>query len=662
MDTIKIQIERLTKELQEHNEKYYMLDKPAISDFEFDEKLKQLEDLEKKYPGYRSENSPTQRVGGGISENFTTITHTNKMYSLENSYKPEDLYNWEQRVQKIIGRPLTYSCELKYDGASVSITYKAGKLFRAVTRGDGLQGDEITKNIKTIKSLPLKVQNFLEDFDLRAEVVLPLRGFEAMNTRRIAQGEEPYANPRNTASGSLKLLDSRQVAKRPLDCLVYQIISENNPYKTHGELLTKAQQVGLKIPKIFKIAKNMQEVLAFADYWETKRNELPYETDGIVIKVNELDAQEELGYTAKCPRWAMAYKFKAQRVCTILESVAYQVGRTGAITPVANLKPVSLAGTVVKRASLHNAEQIQKLAVELGDYVFVEKGGEIIPKIVLVDKRQRKNTKPIQYATNCPQCGTLLSKTQEDAKHYCPNEKNCPPQVVGRIEHYISRNAMRMDSLGGETIKLLHKKNLVKNYADLYELKKEDLLPLERMAEKSVHNILEAIKNSKNIPFEKVLFGLGIRFVGVTVAQKLARYFKNMDALLQAKFEDLVAVDEIGEKIAQSIVNFSKDPLKVALVRRLKKYGVQMAIKESAEIESNIFSKKTFVISGVFQNISRADLKKRIEKNAGKVTASISKKTDYVVAGENMGPAKLKKAQDLQIPVLSQEDFLKLLN
>lgn len=659
---IKTKIQNLTKTLQFHNERYYFLDAPTISDVEFDKKLKELEALEKKYPQYQLENSPTKRVGGSLTENFKTISHENRMYSLENSYDENDLLHWEKRIKKIVEMPITYTCELKYDGASLSITYESGNFLRAVTRGDGLQGDEVSQNIKTIPSIPLKFVNFLDNFDVRGEVVLPFKGFEAMNKKRIENGEPPYANPRNTASGSLKLLDSKEVAKRPLECLIYQVIpKDKTPYKTHAALLNKARASGFKIPDTLKIAKNMQEVLDFIKYWDKKRADLPYETDGVVIKVNELAAQEELGYTSKFPRWAMAYKFKTQQVATFLESVDYQVGRTGAITPVANLKPVALGGTIVKRASLHNSEQMQKLNIELGDCVFVEKGGEIIPKIVAVDMSKRKNTKPIKFAKHCPECETLLVKMEEDAKHYCPNEKKCPPQVIGKIEHYISRNALNMESLGGETIKLLYKKNIIKNYPDLYELKKEDLLPLERMAEKSIANILKAIENSKKIPFEKVLFGIGIRFVGETVAQKLAYHFESMDNILNAKFEDLIAADEIGEKIAKSVMDFTKDSEKMTLIKRLKKYGVQMKIAEKSKTKSRIFEEKIFVISGIFEKISRTELKKIIEENAGKTTTSISKKTDYIVAGKNMGPSKLEKAQKLKIPLLSEKDFFEMI-
>ena len=475
-DIIKKKIEALRKALEKHNENYYILDAPTISDEEFDQKLKELETLEKAHPEHFDINSPTQRVGSRATENFKTITHQNRMYSLTNSYHPEDLYNWEKRIQKIIDQPITYSCELKYDGVSINISYQNGKLLQAVTRGDGLQGDEITDNIKTIPSLPLEIENFIKDFDIRGEVILPLKGFQKMNEKRLSQGKEAYANPRNTTSGSLKLLDSKEVAKRPLDCLLYQVIAKDNPYKTHTALLEKAREAGFKIPKTIKKAQNMEEVLDFINHWNQKRGELPYETDGVVIKINELDAQEELGYTAKAPRWAMAYKFKAEQAYTELKSVDYQVGRTGAITPVANLKPVALGGTLVKRASLHNAEQIEKLDLRLGDYVFIEKGGEIIPKIIKADVTQRKNTSPLHYITHCPECDTKLKKLEEDAKHYCPNEDHCPPQVIGRIEHYTSRNALNIDSLGGETIKLLYKEGLVKDYADLYELQKKTLI------------------------------------------------------------------------------------------------------------------------------------------------------------------------------------------
>ena len=552
-------IQKLREELNQHNYNYYVLDTPTISDFEFDQKLKQLQELENKHPEYFDENSPTQRVGGTITKNFQTVKHEYRMYSLDNSYSKEELLDWEKRVQKVLGDvPLEYTCELKYDGASISITYENGKLKRAVTRGDGVQGDDVTNNIKTIKSIPLKLKgNFPDTFDVRGEIILPFAGFEKMNQELMEIGELPYSNPRNTASGSLKLQDSAEVAKRPLDCLLYFIIGNKLPFKSQFEGLETARNWGFKVPKEAKLAHSMEEVFQFIDYWDGHRNNLPYETDGVVIKVNSFQHQDELGFTAKSPRWAIAYKFKSEQVSTKLNSISYQVGRTGAITPVANLEPVQLAGTVVKRASLHNADQIEKLDIRIGDTVFVEKGGEIIPKIIAVDLSERPdNSQKTKYITHCPECQTELIRGESEANHYCPNFYGCPPQIIGRIQHFISRKAMDIEGLGGETVALLYNNNLVHNYADLYELKVEQILPLERMAQKSAENLVNGVDNSKSIAFERVLYALGIRFVGETVAKKLAKHYKNIDALSQASLMNLVLVDEIGERIAQSVIEF----------------------------------------------------------------------------------------------------------
>ncbi|MFV5684298.1 NAD-dependent DNA ligase LigA [Flavobacterium sp. GB2R13] len=659
-------IQILREELNQHNYNYYVLDKAIISDYDFDLKLKQLQDLENKYPEYFDENSPTQRVGGTITKNFQTVPHEHRMYSLDNSYSKEELVDWEKRIQKVLGEvPLEYTCELKYDGASISITYENGKLKRAVTRGDGFQGDDVTNNIKTIKSIPLKLKgNFPDKFDVRGEIILPFAGFEKMNQDLIEIGELPYSNPRNTASGSLKLQDSAEVAKRPLDCLLYFLIGNNLPFKSQYEGLETAREWGFKAPKEAKLARNLEEVFQFIDYWDTHRHTLPYETDGVVVKVNSFHYQDELGFTAKSPRWAIAYKFKSEQVSTKLNSISYQVGRTGAITPVANLEPVQLAGTIVKRASLHNADQIEKLDIRVGDTVFVEKGGEIIPKIIAVDLSKRpENTKPTKYITNCPECNTELVRNEGEANHYCPNFYGCPPQIIGRIQHYISRKAMDIEGLGGETVALLFNNGLVHNYANLYELTVEQILPLERMAQKSAENLVKGVANSKNIPFESVLFALGIRFVGETVAKKLAKHYKNIDALSQATLMDLILVDEIGDRIAQSVIDFFENQENRIIIERLKKHGVQFEIVE--KINPNATDKlsgKTFVVSGVFEKFSRDDLKKAIEDNGGKVGSSISAKTDYVVAGDNMGPAKLEKANKLNIPIISEDDFMKLIN
>lgn len=661
-DTIQI----LRKELNQHNHNYYVLDKPTISDFEFDLKLKQLQDLENQHPEYYDENSPTQRVGGAITKNFQTVPHEHRMYSLDNSYSKDELIDWEKRIQKVLGEvSLEYTCELKYDGASISITYENGSLKRAVTRGDGFQGDDVTNNIKTIKSIPLKLEgNFPETFDVRGEIILPFAGFEKMNQELIEIGETPYSNPRNTASGSLKLQDSAEVAKRPLDCLLYFIIGNKLPFNSQFEGLESARKWGFKVPKESKLANSLMEVFDFIDYWDIHRHALPYETDGVVIKVNSFQYQEELGFTAKSPRWAIAYKFKSEQVSTTLNSISYQVGRTGSITPVANLEPVQLAGTIVKRASLHNADQIEKLDIRVGDTVFVEKGGEIIPKIIAVDFSKRpENTEPTKYITHCPECNSDLVRSEGEANHYCPNFYGCPPQIIGRIQHYISRKAMDIEGLGGETVALLFNNELVHNYADLYELKVEQILPLERMAQKSAENLVNGVENSKNIPFERVLFALGIRYVGETVAKKLAKHYKNIDALSQASIMDLVLVDEIGERIAKSVVEFFENHENRIIIERLKTHGIQFEIieKENPNATDKLLG-KTFVVSGVFEKFSRDELKKAIEDNGGKVGSSISAKTDYVVAGDNMGPAKLEKANKLNVAIISEDDFIKILN
>ena len=658
-------IQNLREELNQHNHNYYVLDQPTISDYEFDLKLAQLQNLENLHPQFFDESSPTQRVGGAITKNFETVPHEHRMYSLDNSYSKEDLLEWEKRIQKVLGEvSLEYTCELKYDGASISITYENGKLKRAVTRGDGFQGDDVTNNIKTIKSVPLQLKgNYPPKFDVRGEIILPFAGFEKMNQELIEIGETPYSNPRNTASGSLKLQDSTEVAKRPLDCLLYFLIGNQLPFNSQIESLESARLWGFKAPKEAKLANNLEEVFQFIDYWDTHRHNLPYETDGVVVKVNSFQYQEELGYTAKSPRWAIAYKFKSEQVATRLNSISYQVGRTGAITPVANLEPVQLAGTIVKRASLHNADQIEKLDIRVGDTVFVEKGGEIIPKIIAVDVAQRDLfAEPTSYITHCPECQTELVRIEGEANHYCPNFYGCPPQIIGRIQHYISRKAMDIEGLGGETVALLFNNGLVRNYADLYELKVEQILPLERMAQKSAENLVNGVALSKNIPFERVLFALGIRYVGETVAKKLAKHYKNIDALRQASLMDLILVDEIGERIAQSVIDFFDNQENQIIVERLKKYDIQLEIVE--KFNPNATDKlegKTFVVSGVFTLYSRDELKQTIEDNGGKVGSSISAKTDYVIAGDNMGPAKLDKANKLNIPIISEQEFQKLI-
>ncbi|QIE60707.1 NAD-dependent DNA ligase LigA [Rasiella rasia] len=658
------QINQLRAQLREHNYNYYVLDNPTISDYDFDLLLKSLQALETAHPEFYDPNSPTLRVGGEVTKNFETVPHTFRMYSLDNSYSKEDLEDWEKRVKKMIDGEVHYTCELKYDGASMSLTYEDGKLVRAVTRGDGFQGDNVTTNIKTIKSVPLQLKgDYPQKFEIRGEIVLPYEGFIKMNEERIANGEEPYKNPRNTASGSLKLQDSAEVAKRPLECLLYSLVGEKLPIKTQFESLEKARQWGFKVPDIAALAKSTDEVLAFVNYWDKHRHELPYETDGVVIKVNSLQQQEELGYTAKAPRWAMAYKFKAEQVTTILEHITYQVGRTGAITPVANLQPVELAGTIVKRASLHNADQIAKLDIREGDTVYVEKGGEIIPKIIGVDVTKRNTASaPTQYIAACPECDTLLVRAEGEAQHYCPNSTGCPPQIIGRIQHFISRKAMDIEGLGGETVALLVENGLIENYADLYTLTTSQVIPLERMAAKSAENLVAGVAASKQIPFERVLFGLGIRYVGETVAKKLAKHFKSIDALMAASFEQLIAVDEIGDRIAESVLEFFTSESHRTSIARLKEYGVQLSLSEEALAnQTDTLAGNTFVVSGVFTKVSRTELKKLIEDNGGKVSSSISSKTSYVVAGDNMGPSKRTKAETLGVAIISEDDFLAML-
>ncbi|WP_370408088.1 NAD-dependent DNA ligase LigA [Tenacibaculum dicentrarchi] len=658
-------IQALRDELNQHNYNYYVLDNATISDYDFDIKLKELANLEAENPQYFDANSPTQRVGGEITKNFDTVTHKNRMYSLDNSYSKDDLLDWEKRLQKMLGTDeIEYTCELKYDGASINLTFENGKFIKAVTRGDGFQGDEVTANIRTIKSIPLQVnKSFLSDFEMRGEIILPLEGFHKMNQERLKNDEEPYKNPRNTASGSLKLQDSAEVSKRPLDCLLYQVVTEDRTYKTHFEILENARNIGFKVPKTITLVNSIDAVFEFINHWDIERHNLPYETDGVVVKVNNLQQQEELGYTSKAPRWAIAYKFKAEQVSTVLHEISYQVGRTGAITPVANLEPVQLAGTVVKRASLHNADQIEKLDIRINDTVFVEKGGEIIPKIIAVDLSKRPaDSEPTKYATNCPECDTELVRSEGDAKHYCPNEFGCAPQITGRIQHFISRKAMDIDGLGGETVDLLRKEGLIKNYADLYDLKTQQIIPLERMAEKSAQNMIAGIEKSKEIPFEKVLFALGIRFVGETVAKKLAKHFKSIDNLMTASLETLISVDEIGDRIAESITEFSNDVGNIELINRLKLHGVQLEVSaESLENQTDKLAEKVFVVSGVFHQMTRNELKKAIEDNGGKVSSSISKKTSFIVAGDNMGPSKLAKAESLGISIISEQEFIDMI-
>ena len=661
---IQQQIEELRSELHEHNYNYYVLDEPIISDFEFDAKLKALQELEAKHPEFFDPNSPTLRVGGGITKNFPTVQHQFRMYSLDNSYDFDDLEEWEKRIFRTVETPVEFVAELKYDGASISIFYENGKLAQAVTRGDGFQGDEITANVRTISDVPLTLKgSFPEKFYMRGEIYLTRKNFDKINKTREDEGLDPFMNPRNTASGSLKTQDSSEVRKRGLSAVLYQFVGENLHAETHWELLQKAKSWGFRTSRESKLCKSMHEVKEFISYWEEKRHELPFEIDGIVLKVNSLKQQQQLGYTAKSPRWAMAYKFKAEKVETELQSVSYQVGRTGAITPVANLKPVLLAGTVVKRASLHNEDIIRKLDLHEKDFVFVEKGGEIIPKIIGVNTEKRNlHTPEIQYIKNCPECGTALVKIEDQAIHFCPNEMHCPPQVIGKMIHFVSRKALNIESLGQETIAQLYREKLIENPADFYALTKQQLLPLERMAEKSAQNIIDGIEKSKKIPFEKVLFGIGIKHVGETVAKKLVKNFQTITDLRNASVEELCQVEDIGEKIAFSVVEFFKNPENNLMIERLQHYGVQLEKAENAhDVLSNILDGKTFLFTGKLSLFTREAAEEMVEKHGGKNISAVSKNLNYLVVGEKAG-SKLKKAQDIgTIKILDEQQFLDLI-
>ena len=662
--TVKEQIEFLRLELHKHNYNYYVLDNPTISDYEFDSKLNQLKKIEDLHPEFYDSNSPTVRVGGEITKNFKTVIHNTPMYSLDNSYSIEDLYDWEKRIRKIIDGEIMFTCELKYDGASISLSYIDGKFVKAITRGDGIQGDDVTANIKTIPTVPLVLQgDHISDFDIRGEIVMPIDGFKKLNLDRVSIGDEPFKNPRNTASGSLKLQDSKEVSKRPLECLLYSIVEKKGIIKSQNQSLESAKSWGFNVSPYSVLVKTVQEVYDFVSHWESNRYSLPFEIDGIVIKVNDIDQQNELGFTSKFPRWAIAYKFKPEQSSTVLNSITYQVGRTGSITPVANFDPIDLAGTVVKRASLHNSDFIKKMDIRLNDHVYVEKGGDIIPKIVKVDisKRDHLSTET-KFISNCPECGSELKKNEGEANHYCVNTTLCSPQVSGRIQHFISRKAMDIDGLGAETVNLLVENKLINNYSDIYRLKVEDLLGLERMAEKSSENLINGVLMSKKISFDRVLYALGIRHVGVTVAKKLAQHYNNIDALMCASYEDLESVDEIGGKIAESIISFFNTQENLMIINDLKFYGLNFEIDESQIVKSIKLKNKLFVVSGVFSKFSRDDLKLEIEKNGGKVKSSISSKTNYVIAGDNMGPSKRLKAESLNVPIISEDDFVQMIN
>lgn len=661
---VKKRIAALSAELNEHNHKYYVLSEPSISDFEFDKKLEELMALEAQFPEFLSSESPSQRVGGTITKDFPTVKHQYPMMSLSNSYSKEEMQEFMARITKSLEREVEYVCELKFDGVAIGIRYVDGKMTQAITRGDGVQGDEITANIRTIRSLPLQAKgnDYPKEFEVRGEVYFPRDKFDQLNRDREEIGEPLYANPRNTASGTLKSQDSAVVASRGLDCFLYAAMAAERMADTHYGSLMKLKEWGFKVSEHMRLCRTPDEVFAFLELWDTERHNLGFEIDGVVIKVNSLDDQEELGFTAKSPRWAIAYKFASEQALTRLNEVTYQVGRTGAITPVANLEPVLLAGTTVRRASLHNADQIAKLDLHLGDMVQVEKGGEIIPKIVGVDLMQRDANAPVvKYIDTCPECGTALVRNEDEAKHFCPNELGCPPQVKGKMEHFISRKAMNVDGLGAETVQQFYDAGLAQNVADLYELTYDQIIALDRMADLSTNNILAGLEASKQVPFPRVLFGIGIRFVGETVAKKLAKHFKTMDALMTATEEELVAVDEIGGRIAQSVLSFFADERNRSIIARLKQHGLQLEVEGSNELTSNVLEGKTFVVSGVFAKFSRDEIKAAVEQHGGKNVGSISKKTDYVLAGDKMGPSKLQKAEDLGIPIISEDDFIDMI-
>jgi len=661
----KTRIEQLRREIVEHNYRYYVLNNPVITDFEFDILLNELETLEKKFPEFISEDSPTRKVGSDISREFVQYEHSYPMLSLGNTYNEEELKEFDTRVRKGTASGIEYVCELKFDGASISLSYSGGKLVRALTRGDGVKGDDVTLNIKTIKNIPhiVRGRSAPDEFIIRGEILMPLAVFDTINNERIRDGLPPFANPRNAAAGTLKMLDSRIVASRNLECLVYSLLGESLPSDAHYDNLMEAAEWGFNVPESIRVCREIDEVLAFINHWEKARRDLPYGTDGVVIKVNSLKTQQELGSTAKSPRWAIAYKYKAEEAVTRLLSVAFQVGRTGTVTPVANLKPVQLAGTTVKRASLHNADQIALLDLHINDMVFVEKGGEIIPKITGVDFSSReKNAERVRFIESCPECGTRLIKNEGEANHYCPNYLQCPPQLKGRVEHFISRKAMNIEGLGAETIDLLFSNNLIRTFADLYELKREQLIPLERMGEKSADNIISSIRNSVNTPYPRVIFALGIRHVGETVARTIAKEFRSVEDLINADIEQITAIHEIGPKIASSIKAYLSDEENIINIGRLKRYGVKISEGMVEKKKGNTLEGKTIVISGVFSKHTREEYKEIIESNGGRNSSSISAKTSFVLAGGNIGPSKKEQAEQLGIPLINESEFLKILN
>ena len=656
----------LSKEIDQHNYHYYVESNPQISDYDFDMLLNRLQQLELEHPEFAYDYSPTKRVGGDITKKFESVVHRFPMLSLSNTYSEEEIIDWETRLKKVTDEELNFVCELKYDGVAIGIRYENGIMTRAVTRGDGTQGEDITANVRTIRSIPLKLKGqYPDDFEIRGEIFMPLASFNALNAEREEIGEQLFANPRNTASGTLKMQDSKVVAERNLDSYLYGVYGDDLSFEGHLSAVENAGSWGFKVPtkekKFIQRTTSIEGIMEFIHYWDKARHDLPFEIDGVVIKVDNYAQQRKLGFTAKSPRWAIAFKFKAERVETLLESVTYQVGRTGAITPVANLTPVQLGGTTVRRASLHNADQIEKIDLHLTDYVYVEKGGEIIPKIVGVNLEKRSDaSQSVGFLDHCPECNAVLIRRDGEAQHYCPNENGCPPQIKGKIEHFISRKAMNIDGLGAETVDLLFTKGLVRNVADLYTLTFYQVLELDRMADRSADNLIQGVKNSTQVPFERVLFAIGIRFVGETVAKKLARAMGSIDRIMHAKYDELIEVDEIGEKIAISVQQYFLDERNVEIIHRLKEAGVQLEVVKKETLSQKLEG-MSFVVSGVFNAFSRDELKEVIESNGGKNVSSISTKTDYVVAGENMGPAKLKKATDLGIQILSEDEFIQLL-
>jgi len=673
-ETAQKRINELSDQLQQHNYNYYVLSQPTISDYEFDQLLKELEKLEQEFPEFIRPDSPSQRVGGEPTKEFKAVVHKYPFLSLSNTYSEQEILDFDQRVRKVIGDQVEYVCELKYDGVAIGLSYEDGFLKQAVTRGDGVQGDDVTNNVKTIRSVPLKLRNNYPDtFEIRGEIYFPIKAFEKLNAEREEIGLPPFANPRNSASGSLKMQDPAEVKKRSLDCFLYYIPSEQNLYKTHYEGLKSAAKLGFRISKNIALCKNVDEVFEFINDWETGRHQLEYDIDGIVIKVNNIASQVKLGYTAKTPRWAIAYKYKAEKAETMLNSISYQVGRTGAITPVANLQPVLLAGTTVKRASLHNADIMEKLDIRVGDHVYVEKGGEIIPKIVGINLKKRTvDAEPVGFIQNCPECHTPLIRKEGEAAYYCPNEDYCPPQLKGKLEHFISRKAMNIDSLGEGKIEMLYEYKLLTNVADFYDLTYDKLFGLEKIIpeknekkekrisfrEKTASNIIKGIEQSKEIAFPRVLYALGIRYVGETVEKKLAVHFKDIDSLINANYDELIEVEEIGEKIAESVLQYFSKPEHLVVINRLRQNNIKFKMEETTDANlTNKLSGKSFVVSGVFENYSREEIKNIIERYGGKNVGSISSKTDYVLAGENMGPSKKDKAEKLGIPIISEKDF-----